>query len=433
MRYQQALAAALFAGAFLAACRKEPANEQPRITILSPSDYATITVPDTLSVTVEASDDIGLGTVHVSLYDANGIPAGSGASASLSGTSATATLHVPVVSEQIASGVYRLRATVSDGSLSGWDSRNLQVVGVPLRLRAVYALVEVGPGTLALYRTDSTGQTTLATTWPMALGGAAVSSAAQRLFIAGGSTGNLLALEPDGLGTSWQLPNQSAIGIPWFTSVDLCADGRLYVGMDDGTVRGYTALNGTGGTVAGLQEQFRAERCAVQDGLLAVVQRHFVTGERRLGLFHSLSGAMQGSMPLDLVPTGLFAAGDGHMLVFGNRNGQGRVQDIGLEGGSAWEMYAWSSEITAVERIADHTWAVALADGSLHRFNTAGGGSVPLATTPVLHTMAFDEVNGILYGGTDGQVLSIHPGNGSTLGSISVGGAVLRLLPLYNR
>lgn len=432
MRFQQALAIAAIAGISATACKKDPANEQPRISILLPATGASATVPDTLLVKVQASDDLGLERVYVALLDANGIPAVGGVSAPASGTSATITLELPIVSQQLAGGLYTLRATASDGSLTGWDARSLHITAAPLRLRAMYSLAQPTAGSVALYRTDSTGQTTLAATWGMDLGGAAISSFAQRLFIAGGATGSLSALDPDGLLPVWQVPNQSAIGVPWFTSVDLCDDGRLYAGMDNGTVHGYTAATGTGGTVASLQEQFRAERCITFGDQLICTAHHFLTGERRLYIFHRTTGAQLAVQALSIDPVGLFTRDAGHVLLFGNSNGQGRVLDRTLDGGGNWEACTWGTTITAVVRTAPNAWLVALASGELTRYSY-GGGALPLAGTPVLHTLAYDDVNGRAYGGADGQVIALDPATGATIGTAAVNGTVVRVLPLYNR
>lgn len=423
---------ALLAGVLCAGCRKEPADEAPRITILSPSEFASVALPDTLIVQVEASDDRGLAQVSVSLLDANGITAIPGAAMTVSGTSTTVSLPLPITSEQLNSGQYQLLAMASDGALTGRDSRALHVSAIPLRVRSVFTVVDQPPGTVALYRTDSLGQTTVAATWAMDFGGAAVASPAQRLFVAGAATGDLRALYPDNLATAWQLPNQSAIGAPWFTSVDLCADGRLYVGQDNGTLRAFTPSNGTGGTTITLPAQFRTQQAITVNELVVTTERHFVTQEHRLGSYYRQSGVAVASQPLDLSPVGLYMRDGDHVLVFGNRNGQGLVLDRTLSGGGTWEAYTWSTPISAVERLTDAEWLVAFTDGELRRY-VYGGGSIAIGNTPLLHTMALEPVSGLVYGGAEGQVLQIDPGSGAVAPAWSVAGTARRVLPLHNR
>lgn len=433
MRFQQALALWLFLGVAFGGCRKEVANEKPRVTFLSPAEGASFGVPDTLVVKVQATDDKGLSEVFISLLDQNNIPVIPGTSASASGTSATVTLAFPVTDEQLTSGVYKLLATASDGQLTGKDWRNIHISAAPLRLRAVFTLARPGPGSVALYRTDSTGLTSLANLWSIDLAGAAINSRAGRLFVAGGVSGDLQALDTDGLNPVWSRPNLSSIGIPWFTSADLCDDGRLYVGHADGTIRGFQPSNGTGGTGGTMPEQFRCLQSATVGDLLLTTERHFVSGEHRLGIYYWQSGTMAATQPLNVEPVALYPRGSSHALIFGNRNGQGRVLDRTLAGGGTWEAYDWPAPITAVVQVSDLTWLVALSNGDLQRFTYGGSGALSIGTTPVLATMAWDPVNGWVYGGADGEVVLINPMTGNTSPGWTVNGAVLKVLPLFNR
>src|SRR5690606_17316880 len=114
---------------------------------------------------------------------------------------------------------------------------------------------------------------------------------------------------------------------------------------------------------------------------------------------------LQEIQPLDLTPVRAFIRSADQVLVFGNRNGVGRVLDRTISGGGTWEAYTWTSPITAVEQVATNTWLVALATGELQRFSYGGSGSLGIGTTPLLHSLAYDAVNGYVYGGADGQVL----------------------------
>lgn len=414
-------------------CRKEAANEKPHISILSPAGDASVSIPDTLLVTVAATDDIGLERVAIGLLDQNYIPVIPGTSVPASGTSATVTLALPITSEQLASGVYKLMATASDGSLVGRDWHDLHITAAPLRLQAVFTVTEPAPGTLSLFRTDSTGQTTVAGSWPMDFAGAAVSSSAQRVFVAGSVTGNLKALAPDGQSLVWDRPNLAPPGFPWFTSVDLCDNGYLYVGHADGTIRGFRPGDGSGGSGATMPETFHCLQSTTMGDLLLTTERHFVTGEHRVGIYYWRSGTMAATQPLDLEPVGLFPRDAGHALIFGNRNGVGRVLDRTLNGGGNWEAYTWQAPITAVERVSGLTWLVALANGDLQRFTYGGTGSLSIGSGPVLGTMAMDPLNGWVYGGTEGQVVLIDPLNGTFTDGWAVNGTVRKVLPLLNR
>jgi len=433
MRYQHCLLLLAFLGVGLTACKKDKENAPPVITIVSPGDASTLTVPDTLLVTVNVSDDERVEQVTVSLLDANYVPVTPAVSVTPMSNPATITLALPVTSEQLESGTYKLLATATDGELSAKDIHTIQVSGVPLRLRMVYAVSATSTNAFALYRIDSIGQVTLASSYDMDLGGADISSHAQRIFLAGSTTGPFLALDVDYLSTIWQRPNMSPSGLPWFTSVDLCSDEQVYVGDGNGVLHGYQAVNGTGVLNAALPVDFRSEETLVVNDLLLCAVRHFVTGEQRLAQFQRASGAPQGSQPLGLTPVRMFERDAEHALIFGNQGGQGRVQDRNILGGGSWEAYVWQSEVTAVAQVGSSTWLVALADGDLQRFTYDNDGSLSIGSTPVLNDMSYDPASGAVFGGANGQVLAIDPSSGAVISNFTVNGTVLKVLPLRNR
>ncbi|MEO8733855.1 MAG: Ig-like domain-containing protein [Flavobacteriales bacterium] len=433
MRYQQCLLLLVLFGVGLTACKKDKQNAPPSITIVSPGDASTLSVPDTLLVTVNVSDDQSVEHVTVSLLDANYIPVTAAVSVTPMSNPATITLALPVTSEQLESGTYKLLATATDGELSAKDIHTIQVSGVPLRLRMIYAVSTTSSNAFAVYRIDSLGQITLASNYDTDLGGADISSKAQRLFLAGSTTGPFLALDANYLSTSWQRPNMSAIGLPWFTSVDLCSDGQVYVGDGDGMLHGYQAVNGTGVFTAVMPDGFRTEETLVVNDLLLCTVRQFVTGEQRLALFQQSSGQQQGSQPLSIVPIRMFERDAQHALVFGNLNGLGRVQDRDILGGGSWEAYVWQSEITAVTQVAATTWLVALGNGDLQRFTYDNDGSLSIGSTPVLNDMSYDPASGAVFGGADGQVIAFDPSSGAIISNFAMNGTVRKVLPLRNR
>jgi hypothetical protein len=198
-------------------------------------------------------------------------------------------------------------------------------------------------------------------------------------------------------------------------------------------LRCYQAVNGTGTFTADLPVDFRSEQTVVVNDLLLCTVRHFVTGEQRLAIFQRSSGQPQGSQPLGLIPVRLFERDAQHTLIFGNQDGQGRVQDRNILGGGGWEAYIWQSEITAVAQVGTSTWLVALADGDLQRFTYDDDGSLSIGSTPVLYDMRYDPASGAVFGGTDGQVIAIDPTSGTVISDFAVNGTVRKVLPLRNR
>lgn len=433
MRYQHpALVAALLLTG-LAACKKDKEGTPPSVSISAPAAGSTVAVPETLAVTVTASDDARVERITATIVDANGVPVVTGVGSSPLTNPATVTLGLPVTSELITSGAYTLVATASDGEATARDSRPITVIAAPFRLRAVFAVTVPAAGSVALYKIDSVGQVGLATTLASDLGGAAVSSGAQLLYIGGSITGPLQAIMPDGYAVRWQRANQGTLGAPYFHGLTRADDERLYVGTDDGRLRGFEEGSGTGAFVADLASGYRTECTVVVNDRVVSAERHLVTQQQRLALYQQASGAAQGQQALDKAPIALFRRDADHVLLFGNRSGQGVVEDRYLPLGGAWEPYTWPAEITAVARIGTDAWIVALADGGLERFTYTDAGSLSIGSGPVVHDLAFDAANGTVLAARDGQVAAIDPQSGTVVQAFPVPGDVRYVLPLFNR
>lgn len=423
----------LFLALILAACKKEAANQPPQVQITSPEENHSFSIPDTLHVQLAISDDEQVVQVTATLVDPNNVPVVPGISAAPGAGQGNITLALPVTSSQLESGPYKILATASDGELTSKQLLPVLLNAVPLQLRTVFTVVQTGPVEVAVHSTNSLGQTTLAGTWSMDFGGAAVSSGVQQLYLAGATTGPLLALDAELLQAPWQLPNQSSFGFPWFTGVDLGADGRLLVGSGDGILRSLTASNGMGGAVAQLPTDFRALVSLTQDGLIATVMEHRITHEKRLATFYTASGAPADNVMLTLDPVALLPGQNGYVLLFGSSGGQGMVQQRELVGSGQSDLYVWPSPVVAAVATGVGQWVVSLANGELRSFTWPGVGSMLLATGLPLAQLAYDPVGGTVYGAGGGLLYQLDPGTGAQLNSWPITGEAKKVLCLLNR
>lgn len=433
MGYQRSIGGVLLLGLLLAGCRKEPENEPPHITIIAPTENFSFTVPDTLSITVSFSDDHAVRQLTATLLDHNNIPVVQGVSATTAADQGTITLELPVLAEQLESGTYKILATASDDELSSRQILPVHLNGVPVRLRAVLTFTSPSPDALTMYRTDSMGQTAQVASWPIDFGGATVSAAAQQIYVAGGVTGPFRALQADGLAEVWQLANQSALGFPWFTGVDIGTDGRILSGTSDGTLRSLIASNGTGGIVAHLPTDYQALQSTTVGDLLVCIMEHRITHEKRLGTFFNGSGELAESHMLTLDPVVMLPLDAGRVLLFGNSNGSGMVQRMTVSGGSYSDLYTWPTSLSAASPAGAGVWAVALANGQLRNFTYPNTGSLSLLDGMPIRQMDLDRANGVLYAAGDGQLRAIDPQTGIVLGTWSVPGEVRKVLCLLNK
>ena len=433
MGYQHWLLLVTLTATTFSSCKKEEKVRAPVVTIVTPGNGFDLSVPDTLDVVVDVSGEQAIEQVSFTLTNADGVPISAPLYSAPASNPARLEVVIPITSDLLASGRYTLTVQASSGDMHGKDYTEIDIIGTPLRLRRVLAIGRPDEGSVSVHVIDSTGSISLANTLLMDLGGAAVSSAARTFAMVGSIQGPLIAFGPDGVQVPWQKPNLSGSGIPWFTSLDLCADGRYHVGTTDGTLRGYNAATGATERVYDLSVNFRARSTCLVEQRLVVAQVDQTGSAWQLGVYQASSGAMVAEQVLERTVVAMFKRDGTHVLLFGNDNGQGMVEDHDLMNDGGWEPTTWNSNINAVERLDANTYLVALADGSLERFTYSNAGSITIATIADMRDLSLDPASGLIYAAAGTDVLAINPQNGQTLANYGIGVPVHHVLPLLNR
>lgn len=433
MCYQRSLGLCVGLALFVGGCKKDDEPKAPSVVIVSPINGTDLAVPDTLQVVVDVNGEDPVDQVTFTLTNAAGIPVGASISVVPATDPARIEVGIPLTSDLLAGGEHTLTVKAVSGEAQGKDQRNIDLISAPLRLRRVIVISAPQPEQVSVHVIDSLGAVSLANTLVMDLGGAVVSSARQVFTLMGIGQGPLLALAPDGQQVRWQKPNEGSAGIPWFTSLDSGMDERVYVGTTDGNLRGYNASSGVPEYVSVITDGFRTQRVLRQAHRVLQAQTNGLGTQYRMVISQASSGAFITEQLLDKQVVEMFARDDTHVLIFGNRNGQGVVEDRNTDVGGGWEPRIWGSAITAVERIDANTYLVALTDGSLERFTYSNAGSVLIGSPGAITDLALEPVSGTIYAGAGNEVLRIDPQSGSVLTSYPIGVPVRYVLPLLNR
>ena len=403
------------------------------VTIVAPGNGFDLSIPDTLHVVADVSGEEDIDEVLFSITDGNGLPVIEPFQITPTGNPARLEVSIPIISDLIAGGDYTLTVQANAGDAHGKDQADLDISGTPLRLRRLFAIGQPNAGTVSIHIIDSTGAVSLANTLLMDLGGGGVSSAARTFAISGSVEGPLMAFAPDGGQVRWQKPNLGNSGIPWFTSLDIGEDGRYYVGVADGTLRGYNATTGAAERVFDLLPGHHVRTSTIVDERMVTAQVDQGGSAWRLGIYQAVSGALIAEQAVDMSVAFMFRRNDTQVLLFGDRDGHGAVRDHSIVDGGGWEPYAWGAEIAAVERVDANTFLVALTDGIVERFTWSNAGSIPIADLPEVHDLSLDPVSGLVYVAAGTSVLAIDPQNGQVASSYSIGAPMHYVLPLLNR
>lgn len=433
MRYEHRLMAVALCCIAFAGCRKEAATHPPVVTIVAPGNGFNLSIPDTLHVVADVSGEEDIEEVHFSIKDVNGLPVIEPFQIAPTGNPARLEVSIPIISDLIASGDYTLTVQANAGEAHGKDQADLDISGTPLRLRRLFAIGRPDAGSVSIHIIDSTGAVSLANTLLMDLGGGGVSSAARTFVISGSVQGPLMAFAPEGVQVRWQKPNLGNSGIPWFTSLDIGEDGRYYVGMSDGTLRGYNATSGVAERIFDLLPGLLVRSSTIVDDRMVTAQVDQSGSAWRLGIYQAASGALIAEQAVDMRVAFMFRRNGAQVLLFGDRDGHGAVRDHSIADGGGWEPYSWDSGIAAVERVDANTFLVALMDGTLERFTWSNAGSIPIADLPEVRDLSLDPVSGLVYVAAGTSVLAVNPQNGQIASSQSMGAPMYYVLPLLNR
>lgn len=431
MSFQQTALAFGLCGLLCGSCGKDKDDQAPTVQFLSPVSGVNVVIPDTLTISVEVSDNEYLTNVTFSVVNAQGFPVASSISVEPGSNPATITVHVLLISDLILSGDHEVKVVASDGANRTTRSRSITVSGLPRRMRGIYLLTQPSSSHVLVQRIDSTGTLGTLNTLDQDLGCSAVSAHGQSIFVGGGTVGPLTALHPDG-SVQAQLAGSNTLSIPFFTALHAGPNGSVFVATNDGQLRRLNKdLGGTGYQTQAIAGHRILQILQRTDHVLTA-QSAIASAEERLVSYSPIGGVLTDVWMLDKVPVVLFERDADHVLLFGNRNGQGVVEERNTSDGGYWEPRTFPDPISDVAQVSSNLYIVATG-GELVRFTYNNAGTVTIASGNTFEHLAYNEVSGELIA-TDGpQVFILDPGSGSVLNTYVLPGDPQRPLVLYNR
>lgn len=422
----------LGASILFAACKKEPPNEEPRITINAPAEGRWISVPDTVDVRIQVRDDVDVRGVSAVITNAHGTPVAPSAHASTSGSLVDVHLRIPLTSESIRTGHYQLRVSASDAHSTVHAYRMLDVQGLPDRLRAVFGVIAQG-GSTTLVKIDSLGVASTVGSYPITLNAAAAVSSTGMLILAGAGQGDLTAWHATTMAQVWSEPNQSIVGEPFFNGLANNGSERVWTAQSNGRLRAFDTHSGVGLANGDLEDQ-RPERVHAMAEHVVVTTRSRDNTQRWLRVHHGAFGTFLFQYPLALEVRAMETrSSSGELLLFGAANGGGRMVVVDILRGGQRVLLEWPSPVVCATSTGANSWLIGFADGSVERYGWGAVGSVPFTRINDLRALCYEPVSAVVYAAAGNSILAVDPGNGATIGSWPFAGPVEAVLPLRNR
>lgn len=412
-------------------CKKDKDETPPVVDILSPSSGATFTIPDTIVVRVQVSDDRSVESLTVELLDPSGSIVASGGSRTIDAASGTCDLALVLTDERTLGGDHTIAARARDGNNDARDFVEVNILEAPLRLRSLFLAPPFSLESTTITRIDSTGAvSTFATV--VDFNGIAVDGNTQHLFVAGSRYAPLQAFPTANNALPWQVNAPGSDQPEQFTAVVVDpTDRHLYYATRDGFIRGWTG-EGLQRFTAECLPDHRCEAIVVMENEVATWQRAIVGGASRI-VTYTQAGTVFEQLPVQHERIALFNRSGSSLLHFANAQGEGLIEDINITAGGSPDIRTFPGEaIRAVVRVNPNQYIVALTN-RLVRFDRPSQTIAPLASGISADALAYEEATGSLYIASGSTLITMDANTGTIVATASFGFTIGHILPLLNR
>jgi hypothetical protein len=393
----------------LVSCKKAQDEVMPTIGIISPANGSLANVYDTLHVRIHVSDDRRLESMHVQLVTTQMTPVLPSISIPVSGKSHDAVFDYVISNFRMPSGSYYLAVDASDGYNLARSYSNIYVTGVPRALNGFFAATAPMPGTLSIYKGDTSSTASLFSSYTSDFTDMAVSDYWQQVYTNGIFTGPLKATSIDGATSGFSIPSIAGPSPYWgpmsvkgtklwvayhalavFKALDFDATPRFNSPADGNYFPGLTLQSG--------------ER-------LYTVQKDISNANPRMVLYSTAGGGIQES-PIAVDPVAMFEKNADEIYVLGNAGGQGQLLIYDFATNGFWQPVSLpAGTVTAATQIDSNTVLIGMSNGNVYTFTYAPVGLLTWATGINPTALRYDDVNDEVYSaeGTNVKVYGFSP------------------------
>jgi len=307
----------------LIGCKKESSElPPPKVNFNTEANELSLQIPDSVEITVSASDAAGLKRLSLSLVDAGFQRVGEVQEVALNGEiNHTQTFNFGITSEQLRSGDYYLLATASNGSSEGRKFLKILLNEAPLRLQGILVLSANGNQTdVTVFKTDMSHQKT---SWPGTYAGGAAFSA----------TGSFVGFETN-------RPQARVLTAPDFTtlggfmpaipntitrSVTSMGSDIVYAAFENGQILGYSRDLKPVFQYSSVSTAMPVFVHRLPQHLLIVEQQRANANAFHMYMIHPVGKGTIISRPMDFEPVYVYEESPNSLVFFGSRQGRGVV------------------------------------------------------------------------------------------------------------
>jgi len=146
------------------------------------------------------------------------------------------------------------------------------------------------------------------------------------------------------------------------------------------------------------------------------------------------TGVAEQNLSMEQEVTSFCERDDAHVMVFGNKAGQGVIQEYDRIANSLWEPYPYKlpGEIKYVLKLDKNTYLLAISNGNIYKYVYTASSVTSFLTGYTAIQMVWDELNNTLYVVEKNKISKLDM-KGNPMQTINSATDILKMGLLYNR
>gem|GEM_PF-6148408 len=384
----------------LVSCKKEK-SDPPQITFFSPPVSAAYANGDTIHVTASVHDDEGISKLTCSLVNSSFTPVLPVKSFTAGLTDYQVDFLYVINNVEIPTGNYNLLIFAADGETDVREYRSVYISELPRNLVSVFISCNQGGGT-NVYKADTGGSPVQFVSLAGDFTGAAVNTRHEQLYIAGGYSGDLNAINTTTAGISWKEPNCASGGTPCFWG--LSSDkNKIYVSCHDEKIIGYNEAKVQQFFAATDQGSFPTLTLPLETKLLAI-EKFIFGGALNLIIYNNPGGIPLKVSPVSIDVKAMIRKNSNEVYIIGNENGYTKIFICDLQNGVLTMRYQEPGMLTADAAAVDEYHLVLATDAGLIEYDYNSNSNVPLVSGMDVQCISYEDAGNEIYAARGNEV-----------------------------
>lgn len=413
----------------IGSCKKNEDNKPPKVKIFSPNENDYFSIPDTISVGVEVSDNIGLEYVKAVIADENYVPVTPALSRYPDSKNEIVYLPLVVSDVQLGSGVYYIIVTAFDGTHEKSEYRKITLYELPRKYMGLIFATPKPGNMVEIYKVDTLFNIQVLGSVQGDFGHGVVNSVNQAYYSAGDVYGNLNAISSSTGGINWSI---SSNGIPpqtYWTGITTSST-RVYVSSSDNKIQGFGK---NGSTVFSANTGYRPYALYRHEDKLLCEQRQVSGNQKRLAVYQESTGALLDQATIIMEIVGFGTRDADNILVFGNEGNQGVMDNFDMEAVGFWEPHALpTGRVYDATRVDGNNFLIAHETGILwYRYNP--NSLVEIVSGLQVDKLKYDDVNSRVISSAGTQIFFHNFPDGGLLQTLNHTDTVRGIDILFNK